>query len=122
MAGGPGKINEYNKSLTADERKKNARKAAKKSAQKRKENKGRISDIRAIARLINDAPAGGDLQTALSMLNLQDESVTNAAGIAMAVYQAALDGDMKAVEKWEKYVGQSDKDDQNDSVTVVIDV
>ena len=72
--------------------------------------------------MINDAPAGDDLQTALSMLNIQDQNVTNAAGIAMAVYQAALDGDMKAVEKWEKYVGQSDKDDAADSVTVIIDV
>lgn len=110
MPGGKGKINDYNKSLTAVERKANAKKAGKKSGKSRQLN----SDIRSIAKTINNSPAGESLQTALAMLNVDGSSFSNAAGIAMAVYQAALDGDMKAVEKWEKYVGQNEpeKNDQ----------
>lgn len=110
MPGGKGKINDYNKSLTADERKANAKKAGKKSGKSRQLN----SDIRSIAKTINNSPAGESLQTALAMLNVDGSSFSNAAGIAMAVYQAALDGDMKAVGKWEEYVGQNEpeKNDQ----------
>ena len=119
MPGGKSKIDEYNKSLTADERKANAKKAGKKSGKKRKLN----SDIRSIARKINDAPAGEDLKTALGVLNVDGASFSNAAGIAMAVFQAAINGDMKAVEKWENYVGQSEKTaDGDNKVTVIIDV
>lgn len=105
MAGGPRKIDEYNKSLTPEQRKKNARRAA--TAPRK--NAGRIVDIRKIARMINEAPAGKDLTDALLKANIQTEGMTNAAGIALAVYQAAIDGDMKAVEKWESYVGQTEK-------------
>lgn len=112
MPGGPGKINEYNKSLTPEKRKQNARKAGKAP----KKNAKRNTDIRNIAKLINDAPAGQDLMTALAILNLKDETVSNAAGIALAVYQAAINGDMRAVEKWESYVGQIEKEGPEDSV------
>lgn len=104
MPGGKGKINEYNKSLTAEERKKSASKAGKKSGEKRKLN----ADIRSIAKEINNAPAGEDLKAALGMLNVEGEHFSNAAGIAMAVFQAAINGDMKAVAKWEQYVGQAE--------------
>lgn len=104
MAGGPGKINEYNKSLTANERKKNASKAGKAPRPKLELN----SNIRSIAKLINEAPAGADLKDALKRLNIKDENVSNAAGIALAVFQAAIDGNMNAVDKWERYVGQRD--------------
>lgn len=118
MAGGRGKINEYNKSLTPEQRKKSAKKAA--TAPRKKV--GQISDIRKIANMINSAPAGKDLLTALAMLNIKDQNVSNAAGIALSVYQAAIDGDMKAVEKWEKYVGQFDKSDNDGKVEIIIDV
>lgn len=118
MAGGPGKINEYNKSLTPEKRKQNARKAG-----KTPKKKSVITDIRKIAKMINDAPAGADLRAALSDANIRDENVSNAAGIALAVYQAAIDGDIKAVEKWEKYVGQYDKKESDSGkVEIVIDV
>lgn len=119
MAGGPGKINEYNKSLTPEQRKRNATKAAKAKRPKLTVN----ADIRSIAKMINEAPAGADLRAALGMLNVHDERVSNAAGIALAVYQAAIDGDIKAVEKWEKYVGQYDKKEADSGkVEIVIDV
>ena len=118
MAGGSGKIDEYNKSLTPAIRKANARKAGKRS---RAGAYQRNRDIRAIARIINDAPAGEDIQTAPAMLNIEDETLSNAAAIALAVFQAAVNGDMKAVDKWEKYVGQSEGD-QVEPVTIIIDV
>lgn len=119
MAGGPRKIDEYNKSLTPEQRKANARRAAKSKRPKLT----RDANIRSIARVINDAPANAALQAALRQLGVND-TMSNAAGIALAVYQAALNGDMRAVEKWERYVGQSDKDGAADGekVTVVIDV
>lgn len=64
--------------------------------------------------MINEAQAGEDVLTGLAMLNIRDAEVSNAAGIALAVFQAAINGDMKAVEKWEKYVGQYRKDDSID--------
>lgn len=121
MAGGPRKINDYNQSLSPEQRKANARKAATAKRPKTKLN----ANIRSIARIINDAPAGRDLKTALSILNVGSESMTNAAGIALSVYQAAIEGDMRAVEKWEKYVGQfegTDKTKGSGEVRVIIDV
>lgn len=120
MAGGKCKIDEYNKSLTPEQRKINAKNAAKAKRPGATVN----SNIRSIAKLINEAPAGTDLKDALKRLNIKDENVSNAAGIALAVFQAAIDGNMNAVEKWEKYVGQFSKEDssENDAVTIVIDV
>lgn len=120
MAGGPGKINEYNQSLTPEKRKKNASKAG--GAPKK--NAKRNCDIRKIAKMINEAKASEDIIEGLAMLNISDENVSNAAGIALAVFQAAINGDMKAVDKWEKYVGQFDKSAgaNGDGITVVIDV
>lgn len=111
MAGGPGRIDEYNQSLTPEQRKESARKAAKADRPNLRVN----SNIRRIAKMINKAPAGKDMQTALAILGITDAQVSNAAGIALAVYQAAVNGDMKAVEKWEKYVGQYEKDEEKSS-------
>ena len=101
MPGGPGKINEYNKSLTPEQRKINARRAGKASRK-------RVKTIREIARIINEAPAQKAAMEGLKNLGLSDKDMTNAALIAASVFRAAFEGDMKAVEKWEKYVGQTD--------------
>lgn len=120
MAGGPGKINEYNQSLTPEQRKESARRASEASA-KARSGGTRISDIRQIAKMINEAPAGKSLQEGLSMLGIRDDSLTNAAGIALAVYQAAIEGDMKAVEKWERYTGQYVKGEGEDPKAEIMD-
>lgn len=101
MPGGPGKINEYNKSLTPEQRKINASRAGKASRK-------RVKTIRDIAKIINEAPAQEDAIKGLRKLGLPDEYMTNAAIIAASVFRAAFEGDMKAVEKWERYVGQTD--------------
>lgn len=118
MAGGPGKINEYNETLTPEQRKRNAIRAGRAKRPGLRMN----ANIRKIAKMINKAEAGDDLKSALRMLNVDDENVSNAAGIALAVYQAAINGDMRAVEKWEKYVGQDDKVDTDGKVEIIIDV
>lgn len=105
MPGGAGKINEYNKSLTPEERKENARRAG--SAPKKKS----VCTMRQIAKMINDAPAQEEAKKGLEKLGLDDETMTNSALIVAAVFRAAFQGDMKAVEKWEKYIGQYDSTD-----------
>ncbi len=109
MPGGRGKIDEYNKSLTPEQRAARAKElsAAGNAAQAKR--RRQIKDIKTIAKIVNNAPAGADLKEALKRLGIENENLTNAAGIVLAVYQAALNGDMKAVEKWESYVGQADK-------------
>lgn len=101
MPGGKGKINEYNKSLTPEQRKANAKKAATAPRQKSK-------TIRQIAREINNAPAQKKARKALQELGVADEDMTNAAMIAASIFRAAFNGDMRAIEKWEQYIGQSD--------------
>ncbi len=109
MPGGRGKINEYNQSLTPEQRVARAKalSAAGNAAQAAK--RRQIKDIKTIAKIVNNAPAGADLKAALKRLGIENENLTNAAGIVLAVYQAALNGDMKAVEKWESYIGQADR-------------
>lgn len=107
MPGGRGKINEYNNSLTPEQRKKHASKAGK--APKRQVAK----TIRQIAQIINDAPAQEGAKAGLAKLGIKDEDMTNAALIAAAVFRAAFEGDMKAIDKWERYIGQSDRNDED---------
>lgn len=102
MPGGKGKINEYNKSLTPEERKKSAKKAASTP----KKPKAKIALIRDVAKKINDAPAPEAVKDTLAEFGLKDEEMTVAAAIAFSVMRSALEGDLKAVEKWERYTGQ----------------
>lgn len=105
MAGGAGKINEYNKSLTPEERKENARKAG--SAPKH------ACTLKQLAKIINAAPAQEGAKQGLEKLGLSDEQMTNSALIVAAVFRAAFNGDMKAVEKWERYIDQHDAIDDD---------
>ena len=98
----PDNISKYNKSLTPEKRTENARNAGKTPKN------AKIKTIREIARMINDAPATAKAKASLAELGIQDENITNAALIAASVFRAAFEGDLKAVEKWEKYVGQYD--------------
>lgn len=104
MGGGYKNIDEYNKSLTPEERKLSAKKAAKAPRRKSK-------TIKEIAKIINEAPAQKAAKEGLKKLGLKDRDMTNAALIAAAVFRAAFEGNIHAVEKWEKLVGQEDKSD-----------
>lgn len=104
MAGGKGKINDYNKSLTPEQRKANASKAGKASRQK-------AYTMKAIAKLINNAPAQPEAKKGLKKLGLEDEQMTNSALIVAAIFRSAFEGDMKAIEKWEQLIDQSYNDE-----------
>lgn len=105
MANEESNIAKYQKSLTPEQRKENAQRAAKFPRPRARLN----ADIRKIAKQINKAQAPAELQAALRKLGLEDvENLSNAAGIAIATYQAAIEGDIRAAEKWEKYVGQAE--------------
>ncbi len=106
MPGKPGNIDAYNKSLTPEQRRINAQRAARKPRRKTK-------TIREIAKIINEAPAQKAAMEGLKNLGIADKDMTNAALIAAAVFRAAFEGDMKAVEKWERYVGQTDATEDN---------
>lgn len=116
MPGGKGKINEYNKTLTPEQRKENAIKAAKTP----KKPKAPIALIRDIAKKINNAPAPEAARDALAEFGLDDEEMTVAAAIAFSVMRAALEGDLKAVEKWERYTNQY-KDKREDLENKLLD-
>jgi hypothetical protein len=107
MPGGPGQINEYNKSLSAEERKASAKKAGKQSGRKRKQAKL----LREYALAINNAPAPAEAREGLARLGIKEKDMTNAALIVAGVYRQAYKGDMRAVEKWERYIGQVDENE-----------
>lgn len=106
---GTNNIAKYNASTTPEQKAAQQRAASAAGVAARKKQAKQIKDIKTIAKIVNNAPAGADLKAALKRLGIENENLTNAAGIVLAVYQAALNGDMKAVEKWESYVGQADK-------------
>ena len=122
MPSGDKRIGEYQSELTPEQRSAHARAANLASQEAKKRNARNIKDIRTIARLVNKAPAGPDLKAALARLGIENENLTNAAGIVLAVYQAALNGDMKAVEKWESYVGQADKSKAGGAATPFVQI
>lgn len=94
-------IDDYNKSISAEKRKKNAQKAG------RAPKKTKAKTLRQLAKIINEAPVQEAAKAGLEKLGLDDKDMTNAALIVASVFRAAYEGDMKAVEKWEKYIGQT---------------
>lgn len=93
-------IDELNKKLTPEQRKESARKAG--SAPKKK----RVKTIRQLAKFINGLPAPYEARKMMRDLGIPDDDMTNAAMIVAAVLRSAFEGDLRAVEKWEEYVGQ----------------
>lgn len=68
-----------------------------------------LSDL---AKLIADNPASAEDKEALAQIGIEDEDATNNAKVVAAVFESAIRGDMKAVDKWESYtetVAEEDK-------------
>lgn len=101
MPGGKGKINEFNASLTPEQRKANAKKAAQAPRQK-------IKTIKQIVKLICENPAPEAAKKSLAEFGVTDEDMTTSALIALSVIRAAIEGDLRAVDKVERYLGQAD--------------
>lgn len=51
-----------------------------------------------------------DIRKSLEDLGIEDEDMVNGAVVTAAIYQSAVGGDMKAVEKWEKLTETEDED------------
>ena len=101
-------IRAYNESLTPEQKREVCSKAGKASGEARKKAK----TIREIARLINENKAPKEAEANLKALGIQKEDMTCAAVVAMSVFMAASQGDIKAVEKWERYIGQTDDSEE----------
>lgn len=56
-----------------------------------------------LAKLIADNPAEGRNKKKLAKIGIEGEDATNNAMVVAAVFEGATCGDMKAVDKWEKY-------------------
>lgn len=95
-------IRDLNARLTPEERSRSASKAGKASqaAQRKKRT------LREIARIVNESRAPEDARETLRELGLGDEEMTNAAIVVASVFKGVVRGDMKAVEKWEEYIGE----------------
>ena len=114
MPGGKGKINEYNKSLTAEQRKASAIKAA--TAPRKSKT------IREFVKAICENPAPAAAKKSLAEFGIENEEMKTAALIALSIVRAAIEGDMKAVEKVERYLGQQDKTKREELEEKVLEV
>ena len=65
-----------------------------------------------LAKIIANTPASDKNKKKLAQLGIEDEEATNNAAVVASVYHSALSGDMKAVEKWEKYTETVSDDDK----------
>ena len=87
-----------------------ASKAGKKGGPESNKNQERTKTISELAKIINNSRVGSKkAKEQLEALGLTDEDMTNAALITAAIFRAAYEGDMKAVEKWERLTGQADE-------------
>lgn len=105
MPGGFGKIDEYNKSLTPEQRKESARRAGKASAKKTK-------SMKEIAKIIAMAKAPAETQAALAELGLENEDMTNSALLVSGLFRAAFDGNMGAFDRFMSLAGENTASDE----------
>lgn len=68
-----------------------------------------LSDL---ARMIAEAPASAKDTKALARIGIDEESATNNARVVAAVFEEAVGGNIKAVEKWEEYTETASGDDK----------
>lgn len=102
-----------------------ASKAGKKGAPISNASQKQLKTMKQLAKLVGEtAVSNPKLVKQLTELGVPEDEITNNALVLAAVFQAAIHGDMKAIEKWEKYIGQfEDKAEEDDGkVEIVIDV
>lgn len=100
MPGGFGKIDEYNKSLTPEQRKINASRAGRAGGKKTKA-------MRDIAKVIAMAKAPEETKETLKMLGIEDEDMTNSALLVSSLFKAAFDGNMGAFDRFMTLAGET---------------
>lgn len=100
-------------------------KAGKKGAPASNAAQRETKTMRELAKLVGETKVNNPkLVKQLSSLGIAEGDATNNALILAAVFQAAIHGDLKAVEKWEKYIGQYEgsEEESDGKVEIVIDV
>lgn len=98
MPGGYRKIDEYNKSISAEERKQSAINAGTHSGIAR----NRKKSLSELAKLIADAPVSAKNKEQLKQLGVNEEDATNNAAICAGIFKAAINGSIPAVDKWQE--------------------
>lgn len=90
--------------------KETASKEGKKGAEKSNFVQRKTKTISELAKIINNAGVTGEkAKKQLEALGIDPEDMTNAALITSAIFRAAFEGDMKAVEKWLWLTGQAEE-------------
>lgn len=106
MAGGKGKIDEYNKSITANERKANAKKAGESSGKSRRQMK-LAKDI--MTELLNASVEEGvaeDIDSIKSIKDIEGKNVTALAKGLASLATGVAEGDRKDIELALRIAGQ----------------
>lgn len=105
MAGGARKINEYNKTLTPEQRKESARRAAKASVETRKRNKS----IRETMRILADSTVANEkIKATLIRNGLKEGDATNSAAVGMSIMMGAIRGNPHLVRIYLELLGEID--------------
>ena len=99
--------------FTADQSREQAKINGRKGGIASGEAKRRKASMRELARQIASAPVTSDkTRTQLERFGIDDESMTNDAMVVAGVFQQAVKGDVKAIEKWQELTEVGKDDDQ----------
>ncbi len=101
-----------------------ASKAGKKGAPESNKAQAKTKTLSELAKIINGSEVTGEkARKQLKLLGIKDDDMTNAALIVSGIFRAAFEGDMKAVEKWERLTGQAeDQQTHGDILASINDV
>ncbi len=107
-------MQEYQASLTPEQRSENARKGA--------EGKKEKKTLRELTAILMDGIAPAEAQATMAALGLTKEQMTNKMLLVVSLFRLAVDGDMKAIEKIEDYIGEkvADQEQANGMLAVLI--
>ena len=74
------------------------------------------------AAMIAKAPVAiENAREALRAAGISDDEMINHALVVFGVYRAAIEGDMKAVEKWQELTEPNEKRDTDSTIKIVMD-
>lgn len=101
------------KPFTSEQNREEAVKNGEKGGKASGEARRRKANMREIARQIASAPVTNDkTRTQLERFGIDDESMTNDAMVVAGVFQQAVKGDVKAIEKWQELTEMGGADEQ----------
>jgi hypothetical protein len=91
--------------------KETASKEGKKGAAESNKVQKQLKSMSDLAKIIARSKVKGEkARKQLETLGIEDEDMTNTALIVSAIFRAAFEGDMKAVEEWKRLTGQLEEE------------